>query len=113
MRSPVPHNIFKARIKNKSPFHALLRINDAFLTKLNATGSALAYSTFLGGSNDDGAKGVVVDSAGNAYVAGETTSTNFPTANALQAGLRRGRDAFVTKFNPQGSALVYSTYLGG
>ena len=58
--------------------------------------------------------GIAVDAAGNAYVTGDTCSSNFPTANALQASLwRRRADAFVAKLNPAGSALVYSTYLGG
>jgi hypothetical protein len=92
---------------------------DAFVTKFNASGSALVYSTYLGGSRDEEGRSIAVDSAGNAYVTGSTDSTNFPTVNALQStyggGDRcdRGGDAFVTKFNAAGSALVYSTYLGG
>jgi hypothetical protein len=87
----------------------------AFVTKLNATGSALVYSTYLGGSgNEGGAPGIAVDSLGNAYVTGGTTSSNFPTTTgAYQTALRGGGDAFVTKLNATGSALVYSTYLGG
>src|SRR5207247_6425103 len=89
-------------------------VNDAFVTKLNATGSALAYSTYLGGNSYDSAYGVAVDSAGNAYVTGTTLSTNFPTASPIQATHGGGEnDAFVTKLNATGSALVYSTYLGG
>ena len=76
-------------------------------------GSALVYSTYLGGSNDDQANGIAVDSSGNAYVTGYTYSTDFPTVNPLQGSLGGGRDAFITKLNPVGSALVYSTYLGG
>ncbi len=88
--------------------------DDAFVTKLNANGSALLYSTYLGGSNLDQGYGIAVDSAGNAYVTGQTTSTNFPTANAVQGTNAGGdADAFVTKLNANGSALVYSTYLGG
>ena len=87
---------------------------DAFVTKLNAAGSALVYSTYLGGSGDDIGNAIVVDAAGNAYVTGETASTNFPTASPLQPLFGGGfADAFVTKINPAGSALVYSTYLGG
>ncbi|HVG22897.1 MAG TPA: SBBP repeat-containing protein [Thermoanaerobaculia bacterium] len=86
---------------------------DAFVTKLNAAGNALVYSTYLGGSADDQAYSVAVDGAGNAYVAGETFSVNFPTANALQAAKAGSIDAFLTKVNAAGSALVYSTYLGG
>jgi hypothetical protein len=71
----------------------------------------LSYSTYLGGSGEDLGNGIAVDSSGNAYVTGRTTSTNFPTANALYAA--NGGDAFVAKLNAAGSALVYSTYLGG
>jgi len=87
--------------------------DDAFLTKLNAAGSALVYSTFLGGSGFDLAYGLAVDGSGNAFLAGITNSPNFPTANAMQAGLSGVRDAFVAKINAAGNALVYSTYLGG
>ena len=86
---------------------------DVFVTKLNASGSAIIYSTYLGGSGDEFAYGLAVDSQGNAYVVGDTNSTNFPTVNAVQATLGGGVDAFVSKLNPNGSALVYSTYLGG
>ena len=86
---------------------------DAFVTKFNSNGS-LNYSTYLGGNNIDTAFGIAVDVSGNAYVTGVTASTNFPTANPIQAtyGGSLG-DAFITKLNSQGSALVYSTYLGG
>jgi plastocyanin len=87
---------------------------DAFVTKLNAAGSALAYSTYLGGSNGDVGQAIAVDPSGNAYVAGFTYSTDFPTVNPLQATFGGGQDdAFVAKLNPAGSALLYSTYLGG
>ncbi len=87
---------------------------DGFVTKLNAAGTALVYSTYLGGSGDDRASKIAVDSSGNAYIAGETISSNFPTANALQGTYGGGlSDAFLTKLNAAGSALVYSTYLGG
>ncbi|HYC88664.1 MAG TPA: SBBP repeat-containing protein [Thermoanaerobaculia bacterium] len=86
---------------------------EAFVTKINAAGTALVYSTYLGGSGIDSGRGIAVDSAGNAYVAGQTTSTNFPTVNALQAIFAGADDTFVAKLNPAGSALVYSTYLGG
>src|SRR5439155_18788871 len=87
--------------------------NDGFVSKLNAAGSALLYSTYLGGSGNDTARSVAVDSSGSAYVTGSTESSNFPTANPLQANRLGFSNAFVTKFNPTGSALVYSTYLGG
>jgi hypothetical protein len=87
---------------------------DAFVTRVNAAGSALVYSTFLGGTTLDIPEGLAVDSLGNAYVAGITGSTNFPTtAGALDATLGGTRDGFVTKLNANGSALVYSTYVGG
>jgi hypothetical protein len=88
---------------------------DAFVAKLNAAGSALVYSTYLGGSNIDLAYGIAVDAAGSAYVAGQTYSSNFPTTpGAFQPVYGGGSDdAFVAKLNVAGSALVYSTYLGG
>lgn len=87
--------------------------NDAFVTKLNAAGTAFIYSTYLGGGGSDAGNDIAVDPAGNTYVAGGTASTNFPTANPLQAALSGTGDTFVTKLNPSGTALVYSTYLGG
>jgi len=87
---------------------------NAFVTKLNPSGSALVYSTYLGGSSYDKGLGIAVDSSGNAYMTGSTVSTNFPTtAGAFETSLAQGENAFVTKLNPSGSALVYSTYLGG
>src|SRR3989441_149346 len=88
-------------------------ISDAFVTKLNAAGAALVYSTYLGGTGDEDGFGIAVDAAGHAYVAGITFSPDFPTtARAFQPS-SPGGDAFVTKLNPSGAALVYSTYLGG
>ena len=86
---------------------------DAFVTKLNPAGSALVYSTYLGGIGWDGGRGIAVDSLGNAYVAGQTGSNNFPTTpGAYQTTHGGNDDAFVAKINASGS-LVYSTYLGG
>ena len=85
---------------------------DAFITKLNSTGS-IVYSTFLGGTLDEHAGGIAVDGSGNAYVAGGTYSTNFPLAGAIQTSNHGGQDAFAAKLNAAGTALVYSTYLGG
>ena len=90
----------------------------AFVTKMNATGTALVYSTYLGGSGGDGGTTIAVDSTGNAYVTGKTFSTNFPvTQGAFQTnnnGAAKGvSNAFITKLNTTGSALIYSTYLGG
>jgi len=86
---------------------------DVFITELNSSGSALVYSTFLGGSGDDVAGGVAIDGAENAYVTGQTFSTNFPVQNAFQQTLKGEANGFVSKLNATGSALVYSTYLGG
>ncbi len=90
---------------------------DAFVAKLVWNGSTLAlgYSTFLGGSaGDERTNGIAVDSSGNAYITGFTSSSNFPaTSGAYQTTLAGGLDAFIAKLNPTGSALVYATYLGG
>jgi hypothetical protein len=85
------------------------------VTKLNATGSALLYSTFLGGSTGATTHGIAVDVGGNAYVTGATDSENFPTTPGAFQPRKAGvnGNAFVTKFNPTGAALVYSSYLGG
>jgi hypothetical protein len=89
-------------------------VGDAFVTKLDPTGSTLVYSTYLGGSGGDGSFGIAVDGTGNAYITGSTGSTDFPTTpGAFQPTLAGVDDAFVTKLDPTGSTLVYSTYLGG
>ncbi len=94
--------------------------SDAYVTKLDASGGSIIYSTYLGGGGTDSARGVAVDASGNAYVVGQTSSNNFPvTAGAFQTtnaspGPNSGDgDAFVAKFDSSGSSLVYSTYLGG
>ena len=87
--------------------------NDAFLAKLTPDGGALVYSTYLGGSQNEVVGGIVATPNGEAIVAGSTGSPNFPIANALQPMLRGPGDAFVTRFTASGSALIYSTYLGG
>jgi hypothetical protein len=97
---------------------AVFGFGDAFVTKLKPAGSALAYSTYLGGRSSDLGSGIAVDDAGRAYVTGEiestTGSSDFPTTpGAFDRTLGGLRDAFVTKLNPAGSALAYSTYLGG
>jgi hypothetical protein len=86
---------------------------DAFVTKISADGSAFIYSTYLGGDDQDRANDITVDAFGAAYVTGISFSTNFPTVNPLQPVLSGLNDAFVTKINSTGSALLYSTYLGG
>jgi hypothetical protein len=87
--------------------------NDAFVTKLSAAGTSLLYSTYLGGNNADVGASIAVDAAGQAYVTGQTQSTNFPTVFPVQPTLRGSVDAFVTKLSAAGSSLLYSTYLGG
>lgn len=90
---------------------------DVFVTKLNANGSALVYSTFLGGNGRESGQSIAVDSSGNAYVTGDTSSEDFPTTpGAFQPACKVGfacSSAFVTKFNADGSHLLYSTFLGG
>ena len=88
-------------------------IYDAFVAKFSSSGTALVYSTYLGGSGDDYGVGIAVDSSHNAYVAGSTSSRDFPTANPLQPANRGSANAFVTKIDPSGTTLVFSTYLGG
>src|SRR5262249_8027727 len=88
---------------------------DVFVAKIDPSGSALLYSTYFGGNGVDVASGIAVDSAGQVYIAGHTDSSNFPTSmDAYQTTYSGGgQDAFVAKFNASGSALIYSTYLGG
>jgi hypothetical protein len=88
--------------------------SDAFVAKIASDGSSLVYSTYLGGEADDPPFDISVDGLANAHVIGRTSSTDFPTANALQATHRGGEfDVFITKLNADGSAFVYSTFLGG
>jgi hypothetical protein len=91
----------------------LSAFRDAFVTKLNAAGSEVVYSTYLGGDGLDAGEAIKVDSAGNAYTTGVTSSKDFPTANALQQKNNGADDVYVTKIDASGSALIYSTYLGG
>ncbi|HET8891595.1 MAG TPA: SBBP repeat-containing protein, partial [Candidatus Angelobacter sp.] len=92
---------------------------DAWVAKLNSTGTRLIYATFLGGSGDEGARGIAVDSSGNAYVTGTTTSKDFPvTSGVFQHDCKLKNDgscasAFVTKLNSLGTRALYSSYLGG
>lgn len=86
---------------------------DVFIAKLTSSGSALVYSTYLGGSGIDQPFGLVTDGAGNVIVAGTTASSNFPTLAPLQGARSGAVDLFVAKLNATGSALAYSTYLGG
>ncbi|MDR4507687.1 MAG: SBBP repeat-containing protein [Candidatus Brocadiaceae bacterium] len=86
---------------------------EAFVTKVDASGAYFSYSTYLGGNGEDSGRGIAVDSAGNAYVTGYTSSPDFPTANAIDGSLDGSLDAFVTKIDASGASLSYSTYLGG
>ena len=86
---------------------------DAFVTKLNPTGSALVYSSYLGGNNSEWGNSIALDAAGSAYVVGGSNSADFPVKNALQAAKKGSEDFFVTKVAPDGKSLEYSTYLGG
>jgi hypothetical protein len=86
---------------------------DAFVLKMNSSGTQLLYATYLGGRGEERALGVAVDSTGNAYVTGFTNSTDFPTVNALRGTLSGARDAFLAKLSADGSQLVWSTLWGG
>src|SRR5205823_6064908 len=87
---------------------------NVFVAKFNPQGSALVYSTYLGGGTDLACgSAITVDASGNAYIARRTRSIDFPTTpGAFQTSFKGRFAGFVTKMNPQGSALVYSTYLG-
>src|SRR5205807_719182 len=87
----------------------------AFVTKFSPAGNTLVYSTYLGGLNNPASAGlaIAIDAAGNAFVTGDTGSTNFPTVNPVQSTLQGISSAFVAELNPSGSGLIFSTYLGG
>ncbi|MEM4326260.1 MAG: SBBP repeat-containing protein, partial [Candidatus Pacearchaeota archaeon] len=89
-------------------------ITDAFITKLNSTGSSLVYSTYIGGNASDWGEGIFVDNGGNAYITGYTASSNFDVTPGSYQTINDGfNDIFISKLNPGGSGLIYSTYLGG
>src|SRR6185436_16234295 len=89
--------------------------DDVFIFKLNPAGTALEYSTFVGGTGSDEGTRIAVDSFGNAYVTGYTSSINFPTVKPYQTLLAQlsGLDAFILKLAADGKSLVFSTYFGG
>ncbi len=118
---PVTPGAFQPRFAGGGG-QGFVTLGDAFVIKVNPTGTGLVYSTLLGGARDDVAFGIAVDAQGNAYVTGSTLSSDYPTTpQAFQTAYRGAGgepqwvagDAFVTKLNPAGAALVYSTYLGG
>ncbi len=87
---------------------------DAFITKLNHNGTALLYSTYIQGGNNEYGQAIAIDSSGNAFVTGETVSTDFPTTNGSYKQSNSGNtDVFVLKMNQTGDGLIYSTYVGG
>jgi hypothetical protein len=88
-------------------------VSNAFVTKLSSDGSQIIYSTYLGGSNDDYPRGMAIDSANNVYLAGQTTSKDFPTVNAFQPQSNTYATGFVSKLSSDGTKLIYSTFLGG
>ena len=87
--------------------------SDAFVTKLNATGNGLIFSTYLGGTQSDAGLGIAVDPSGTSYISGYTYSSDFPTLHAYNSSFSGSIDVFVTKLNATGNGLVFSTYLGG
>ncbi|NDQ57249.1 MAG: choice-of-anchor D domain-containing protein [Acidipila sp.] len=105
---PVTAGAAQPALAGGSPF------GDAYVTKINATGTAKVYSTYLGGSDNDAGADIRVDTNGFAYVVGFTMSNNFPvTASAVQAALAGTQNAFITRLSPDGSLFVFSTYYGG
>jgi len=102
---------------NMATDNALFKQNsgdyDAFITKMNPTGDKFLYSTYLGGSKYDAGHGIVVDQSDNVHVIGDTTSSDFPTANALYPIFSGDHDIFITSLDSTGTKLKYSTFLGG
>ncbi len=88
-------------------------VQDAFIAKVNADGTSLAWASYLGGSGSEYGFNLVVDQDGNVYVTGDTYSVDFPTTGGIDSTLGGTKDAFVTKVGSDGSAIVWSTYLGG
>lgn len=89
-----------------------LYYSETFVAKLSPDGAALVYSTYLGGGQHDVGSAIAIDPEGSAYITGWTSSPNFPTAAPIQSWLNGPSDAYITKLTPDGSALVYSTYVG-
>lgn len=87
--------------------------NDVVVTKLNPAGSSMTYSTYIGGQRADDATGIAIDASGAAYITGVTQSSDFPTPNGVDKTYNGNADLFVTKVSPTGTALTYSTFVGG
>jgi hypothetical protein len=109
---PVTDNAFQTQFAGSGT------IGNAFVTELNAAGTGLVYSTFLGGSGSNGTgdfgNALAIDGSGDIFVTGTTNSSNFPvTQGSLQTNYLGSATAFVTELNPDGSDQVYSTFLGG
>ena len=129
MDFPIVAGSYQTTFGGQTPNQNLGPFGDAFVAKLNPTGTALVYSTYLGGSGDERGTAIAVDSKGNAYVGGDTLSSNFPTKNPYQSTFKglggspplctscgtlvNFGDGFVAELNAAGTALVFSTYLGG
>lgn len=97
-----------------SPEFSSVSGNNAFVAKLNATGTQRTYLAIIGGAGDDTGFGIAIDSSGDAFITGTTSSVDFPVVNPIQSNFGGGsQDAFIAKLHPSGSALIYSTYLGG
>lgn len=120
---PVTTGAYQSKLKAAQPVASPLNFAklgyNAFVTKLNPGGTNLVYSTFVGGSGSDAASGIAIDPSGNAYIAGTTTSLDFPVSSAAVQSANKAAitnsagSAFVSQLNPSGIALVYSTFLGG
>ncbi len=114
------NNVYIAGAASSSNFPVLHAVQptihgsqDAFVAELNPAGNALVFSTYLGGSNADLAYGIAVNHQGDVFVTGDTLSTDFPTLSPIQATEGGGQDAFLVKLGVSGSAILFSTYLGG
>ncbi len=88
-------------------------LTDAFVTKLSPDGASIVYSTYLGGSSIDGAQAIAINAAGNAFITGNTISPDFPAVGSVQGPPSGSYDAFVARLSSSGSALEYSTFVGG
>jgi len=88
-------------------------LGDAYVAKINETGSSISWATYLGGSGNDTGQGIALGATGEIFIAGGTTSNNFPVNNPVQASLNGAQDAYIVRMKIDGSAIDFSTYLGG